>query len=161
MTSFRITPVQSDDDLTAAIQLVGAYAASLGFDLGFQGFAAEVAGMPGKYAPPAGALLLARDGAGVALGCVALRPILAGCCEMKRLYVAPAGRGMGIGRALVDAIITEAGRIGYREIKLDTLPSMAGAIALYRQAGFTAIAPYCESPFADAVFLGLELTARA
>src|SRR6202035_4575987 len=101
-----------------------------------QDFEAEMAAMPGKYAPPAGELLLARDGAGKPVGCVGLRPIEpAGCCEMKRLYVAPEGRGIGLGKALVDALVEVAERIGYREIKLDTLPSMAGAQSLYRKLG--------------------------
>ena len=156
-----ITPVQSAADLAAAVQLFRDYAASLGFDLAFQNFAAEMAAMPGKYAPPAGALLLARDAAGLPIGCVALRPIGPdGCCEMKRLYVAPAGRGRGLGRALVDAVIEAARQNGYREMRLDSLPSMQAAIGLYRQAGFLPIAPYNATPMDDAVFFALDLTRR-
>jgi ribosomal protein S18 acetylase RimI-like enzyme len=157
-TRFRIEPVRSSDDLAAAVALFQAYADGLGIDLGFQGFAAELATMPGKYAPPNGALLLARDAQDEAVGCIALRPILpAGCCEMKRLYVAPSGRGLGLGLALVEAIIGEAARIGYCEIRLDTLPSMLPAIALYRKAGFTPIAPYYDTPVAGTVFLARAL----
>jgi ribosomal protein S18 acetylase RimI-like enzyme len=153
-TRFQIKPVCAAADLAATVTLFGAYAAGLDIDLAFQGFEAEMAGMPGKYAPPAGALLLARDGADEPVGCIGLRPILpAGCCEMKRLYVAPRGRGLGLGRALIDAIIGEAIRIGYREVRLDTLPAMTAAIALYRKAGFEPIAPYYDTPVAGTVFL--------
>jgi ribosomal protein S18 acetylase RimI-like enzyme len=87
--------------------------------------------MPGKYAPPAGELLLARYSNGPPVGCVGLRPIEPqGCCEMKRLYVSPETRGFGLGERLVDAVVKEAARIGYREMRLDTLPSRTGAIAL-------------------------------
>src|SRR5215207_3431052 len=102
-----------------------------------QNFEAEMEAMPGKYAPRAGELLLARDRGGTPMGCVGLRPLDAhGCCEMKRLYVLPEGRGSGLGRKLIDAVVREAERIGYHEMRLDTLPSMAGAIALYRKLGF-------------------------
>ena len=112
--------------------------------------------MPGKYAPPAGELLLARlDNEPV--GCVGLRPLVDGCCEMKRLYVSPMGRSFGVGKALINAIVLEAKRIGYQEIKLDTLPSMAEAISLYEKAGFNAIAPYYETPLAGTLFLGRSL----
>jgi GNAT superfamily N-acetyltransferase len=158
--SFRIRPCESVADIEAARQLFEAYAASLGIDLGYQGFAAELASLPGQYAPPAGALLLARDGGGVALGCVGLRPMAPDdCCEMKRLYVAPQGRGLGLGRALVDAILREAMRIGYREMRLDTLPFMTEAITLYRKLRFVPIEPYYDTPVAGTLFLGRSLTA--
>jgi len=130
-----------------------AYAASLDIDLAYQGFEAEMAAMPGKYAPPSGALLLARLVDGTPVGCVAVRPIEpAGCCEMKRLYVAPAGRGLGVGRTLVEAILNQARRMGYREMKLDTLPSMKAAVALYRQFGFEPIPAYYDTPIAETAF---------
>lgn len=153
---FHIHPARLASDFNVAARLFTAYAAFLGIDLAFQGFQAELEAMPGKYAPPAGELLLARlDNEPV--GCVALRPLADGCCEMKRLYVSPRGRGLGVGKALVSAIVLEAKRIGYREIRLDTLPSMAEAIALYEKAGFNAIAPYYETPLADTLFLGRSL----
>lgn len=120
---FQIKPVRSVADLKATVRLFKAYASALGVDLGYQDFATELATLPGKYAPPAGELLLARDNHGEALGCVGLRPIKPDqCCEMKRLYVSPRVRGLGLGSALIDAIIGEAVRIGYIEMRLDTLP---------------------------------------
>ena len=157
-TPFEISPVRSDDDLRAVSALFEAYAASLEVDLAYQGFAGELAGLPGQYAPPAGALLLARDQAGTAVGCVALRALAdAGCCEMKRLYVAPTGRGRSLGRTLAEAVIAEAAGLGYREMRLDTLPAMASAIALYSRLGFAPIAPYYDSPVAGTRFLGRRL----
>ena len=158
--SFQIEPVSSAIDLAAIVQLFDAYAASLGIDLTYQDFATELATMPGKYAPPAGELLLARDAQGTPLGCVALRPLTPdGCCEIKRLYVLPAGRGLGLGRALIDAILAAAARIGYREARLDTLPDMVEAIALYRKAGFEPIEAYYDTPVAGTRFLGRSLRA--
>ena len=159
-TPFRIGPAVSGADIADTARLFQAYAASLDVDLGYQGFAAELAGLPGGYAPPGGALLLARGLGGEALGCAALRPMAAeGCCEMKRLYVAPAGRGLGLGRALVDAVVGAAAGLGYREMRLDTLPSMDAAIALYRSAGFRPISPYYDTPVAGTLFLARRLDA--
>lgn len=159
-SDFRIAPARSADDLDAAARLFDAYASSLGIDLSFQDFSAELATLPGKYAPPAGELLLARDAGGEPLGCVGLRPMaLDGRCEMKRLYVSPRGRGLGLGRALVEAVVGKAVRIGYREMRLDTLPAMAGALALYRKAGFVPIEPYYDTPLAGTIFLGRPLAA--
>ncbi|MCP8937224.1 GNAT family N-acetyltransferase [Alsobacter sp. SYSU M60028] len=155
---FTISPVETADDLAAAAGLFRAYATSLDVDLAYQGFAAELAGLPGLYAPPAGALLLARGGDGAPLGCVALRPTGApGACEMKRLYVAPEGRGLGLGVALVRAALAAASRAGYAEIRLDTLPSMHEAIALYRKLGFDPIEPYYDTPVAGTLFLRRRL----
>lgn len=156
--NIAISTVAAGDDLVAVVGLMRAYAASLPVDLGYQNFEAEMAAMPGKYAPPKGVLLLARDADGVPIGCVALRPMdEAGRCEMKRLYIAPEGRGRGLGRMLVEALMSEARRIGYREICLDTLPHMGEAMALYATLGFAPIAPYYGPAPAGTRFLGRML----
>ena len=145
-------------DLPTIIQLFRAYAASLPIDLGYQNFDGELASLPGKYAPPTGALLIARDANGEPLGCVAMRPLdEPGVGEMKRLYVAPAGRGRGLGRALAQAIIEAARAAGYREMRLDTLASMTQAQALYRALGFSEIGAYYDTPIENTVFMSLTL----
>jgi ribosomal protein S18 acetylase RimI-like enzyme len=149
-------------ELAEAAALFRVYAQGLGVDLGFQGFAAELAGLPGRYAPPRGALLLARVGQGPAIGCVALRPLGdAGDAEMKRLYVDPHARGSGLGRRLAEAALDRARAAGYRRVVLDTLPAMAGAQRLYAALGFREIAPYYANPIPGARFLArdfLEIT---
>ena len=157
---FTIAAVASPDDLEAARGLFRAYAASLPVDLAYQDFATELATLPGKYGPPAGALLLARDRNGVAFGCVGLRPLADGCCEMKRLYVDSAARGLGLGRALMQAVVAEAEHLGYAEIRLDTLPTMRAAIAMYHAAGFVPVAPYYDTAPAGTLFLGRRLKDR-
>lgn len=154
-----ILPVATGAHLSATVRLFRDYEASLDTDLCFQDFEAEVASLPGKYAPPNGALLIAQSPDGEAVGCVALRPVeVDSACEMKRLYVAPAGRGQGVGNALMRSVIDEAKRIGYREMRLDTLPSMTTAQAMYRDAGFVSIAPYYDTPVGGTVFMALDLT---
>ncbi|UTP41305.1 GNAT family N-acetyltransferase [Phenylobacterium sp. LH3H17] len=154
----RIDPVRTPDDLRATAALFEAYARSLPVDLGYQDFGAELASLPGKYAPPRGELLLARDAAGGALGCVSLRPLpAAGRCEMKRLYLAPEARGTGLGRALAEAIIQTARDIGYGELRLDTLATMTSAIGLYRQLGFAEIEPYYAPTPPGTIFMALRL----
>jgi ribosomal protein S18 acetylase RimI-like enzyme len=153
-----VAPANHPTDFPALTQLFRAYAASLPIDLGYQGFDDELAALPGKYAPPTGALLIARAADGAPLGCVAMRPLEeAGACEMKRLYVAPEGRGLGLGKQLALAIIDAARAAGYREMRLDTLASMHEAQALYRSLGFTEIAPYYASPIENTVFMRLRL----
>ncbi len=154
----RIVPARTVGHLSAARCLFEAYAASLDVDLGFQGFAAELASLPGAYAPPTGELLLAYAAAGCPIGCVALRSLPEpGCCEMKRLFVGPEGRGTGIGLALVTAVIEVAAGLGYRQMRLDTLPTMAKAQALYRRLGFVEVAPYYDTPVPGTVFLARRL----
>lgn len=153
---FHITPA-AEIDLGAIVTLFEAYSASLPVDLAYQDFAAEVASLPGKYAPPKGAILLARDDEGSLLGCVCLRPLAEdGCCELKRLYLLPHARGLGLGRALTKAIVDEVRRLGYREIRLDTLPTMTAAIALYEQMGFKRIKPYYAPTPTGTVFMALN-----
>jgi ribosomal protein S18 acetylase RimI-like enzyme len=152
----RVVPAESPEAIAQARALFREYAASLGIDLCFQGFEQEVAGLPGAYAPPGGRLLLAVDGPRV-LGCVALRPLGGGVAEMKRLYVRPQFRGARAGRALARAVLDAARAAGYARVRLDTLPSMREAIALYRSLGFVEIAPYCVNPVPGALFLEATL----
>ncbi len=158
---FRIDRATSTDDLAAVADLFAGYAASLPVDLGYQDFATELAGLPGKYAAPEGALLLARDAEGRALGCAALRPLANGVCEMKRLFLRPEARGLGLGRTLAEAIIAAARAAGYRTIRLDTLPSMASAIALYQELGFHRIEPYYAPTPPGTVFMEFQLATES
>jgi ribosomal protein S18 acetylase RimI-like enzyme len=159
---FHIARVRTANDLASTVRLFRAYASSLDIDLSYQGFEAEMEAMPVKYAPPAGALLLGRDSNGTPVGCVGLRPIEPpGHCEMKRLYVSPVVRGFRLGERLVDAVVKEAERIGYREMRLDTLPAMAGAIALYRKLGFEPIEPYYDTPVVGTIFMRRFLIERS
>ena len=153
---FRCSPAESRADIEEARRLFREYEASIGIDLCFQNFEAEVAALPGAYAPPSGSLLLARRESETA-GCVALRALEDDACEMKRLYVREPYRGLGLGRMLAEAILEEARRIGYRRMRLDTLPSMLRAIPLYRSLGFRDISPYTRNPVPGALFLEKDL----
>jgi putative acetyltransferase len=157
----RMTDAESREDLNHARRLFRSYAAefadSIAEVLCFQGFEAELAGLPGRYAPPAGCLLLAIDG-DIPVGCVAMRDLGGGDCEMKRLYVAPESRGRGIARSLIAEVLRRAGRAGYRRMVLDTLPEMADAIALYRSFGFVEALPYGESAVERIIYLEKSLT---
>lgn len=156
MAPIEILQAETADHLREARLLFEEYAASLSFELGFQDFEAELAGLPGAYAPPRGRLLLAvHDGR--AAGCVALREIEEEVCEMKRLYVRPDFQGLGIGKALAEAVIAEARGIGYVSMRLDTVPSMARAQGLYRALGFREIPPYRFNPIPGTAFLELRL----
>ena len=149
----HVTPA-APDDLDTVRGLFREYEASLPFDLSFQNFEQELAGLPGRYAPPSGRLLLARcDDAFV--GCVALRQIGESLCEMKRLFVQPAFQGKGIGKALAEAIIEEGRRIGYKRMRLDTV--LEPAKSLYRSLGFREIPPYQPVPVEGVVFMELGL----
>lgn len=156
MALIEILQAETPDHLREARTLFEEYAASLGFDLGFQDFEAELAGLPGAYAPPRGRLLLAFHDDRAA-GCVALREIEEGVCEMKRLYVRPDFRALKIGRALAEAVIAEAREIGYGSMRLDTVPSMGRAQDLYRSLGFREIPPYRFNPIPGTAFLELRL----
>jgi ribosomal protein S18 acetylase RimI-like enzyme len=151
-----IVQATSAEDVERARMLFREYERSLGIDLCFQGFEQELAGLPGAYAPPTGRLLLGVEGDTLA-GCVALRPLNDDVCEMKRLYVRPEFRGRRAGRLLASTVIREAQAIGYARMRLDTLPSMKEAIALYRALGFAEIAPYTANPVQGALFMELDL----
>jgi ribosomal protein S18 acetylase RimI-like enzyme len=154
----RVRDARGDDDLRIVRTLFKEYAASLDVDLCFQGFAQELASLPGAYAPPGGCLLLAeRD---EVVGCVALRPLgdtTSRTGEMKRLYVRAVGRGLGVGRLLARAAIERARTAGYREVKLDTLVTMHEARALYASLGFRACEPYYDNPLAGVAYMSLRL----
>jgi putative acetyltransferase len=152
----QLIAAHSEDRLRSVRKLFQEYADSLEIDLCFQNFREELATLPGKYAPPAGCLLLALDGEAVA-GCVGLRPIDSQTAEMKRLYVRRAFRKGGTGRMLAQAIIECARQIGYARIRLDTLATMKEAISLYQSLGFHGIPPYYDNPSALAKFFQLEL----
>lgn len=144
--------------VATARNLFREYAQAIATDLEYQGFAAELAALPAPYLPPNGALLIAHAGADVA-GCVALRPLDAHTGEMKRLYVRPAYRNLGLGKRLVEAVIHASRKAGYSELRLDTLAGMASAQALYRELGFVEIPPYNETHLPGTRFYALRLTA--
>jgi putative acetyltransferase len=152
----RITQVVGAEAITAARELFVEYAGQLSIDLCFQGFDEEVAGLPGAYSPPGGRLLLGLVGEEAA-GCVALRGLSGGACEMKRLYVRPGFRGTGLGRRLAAAVIGAGRELGYECMRLDTLPQMAGAQRLYESLGFRGIESYYENPIEGARYLELDL----
>ncbi len=153
------TPATADE-LEATRGIFREYASTLSVDLDFQDFQAELAHLPGDYAPPRGGLLLARV-AGALAGCCALRPMdnsdYPNAAEMKRLFVRKAFRGFGLGRQLTEAILDEARRAGYSSVLLDTLDEMEAARALYEDLGFEEIPPYYHNPHAGAHYLKVDL----
>src|SRR5436190_13789046 len=153
-----ITLANADSDIETVRRLFRAYAESLPFSLDFQGFRAELAGLPAPYNPPAGCLLIARRES-APVGVVGLKPLAPGIAEIKRLYVVPAARGAGLGGALADRAIAEARAKGYGCLRLDThRPSMDGAIALYRRLGFVEIAPYGPDLDGEIAFFEKQLS---
>ena len=152
----RLDQASTAADLEAIRSLFQEYADSLGVDLGYQGFDREVRNLPGDYSPPTGALLLARLDDAI-VGGVGVRPLDERTAEMKRLYVRPSGRGVGLGRTLAEAAIDFARTAGYERMRLDTLPQMQQAQELYRRLGFVAIEPYRFSAVPGTVFMELTL----
>lgn len=144
------------DDTAAVLEIWREYVASPSVSLDYQDYRAEFDDLPGKYARPGGRLLLAEQDGGID-GCIALRKVSASICEMKRLYVRPRARGAGLGRALIEQLIVEAGIAGYLEIRLDVLEEFAQAKRLYQSFGFIPADPVSFNPVPGASFLGLEL----
>jgi putative acetyltransferase len=155
-TKAVIVRVSDEAQLDGVRTLLMEYASSLGFGLDFQSFDEELSSLPGRYAPPAGCILLAVREQQLA-GCVALRRLDGSVCEMKRLYVRPSLRGLGIGRLLAEGVIQEARRRGYAKMRLDTVPAMWSAQALYESLGFYEIEAYCHNPIPGARFMELAL----
>lgn len=156
-----IGPARGAADMALARSLFREYARWLDVDLCFQDFEAELAGLPGKYAPPAGGMWLARV-AGEPAGIVCLRPLAPGICELKRLWLRPGYRGGGLGRRLTETAIQAARAQGYRAMRLDTIRShMAVAGALYARLGFREIAAYYDNPHPEAAYLELDLRLAA
>jgi ribosomal protein S18 acetylase RimI-like enzyme len=154
---FEVISVQSGPNLETVRRLFGEYAASLNFNLCFQGFDEEVRMLPGPYAAPQGRLFLALEH-GRAAGCIALKRLEDGICEMKRLYVRPEFRGRGLGRTLAELLAAEARAAGYKRMRLDTIADvLPEAMGLYRSMGFYEILPYYDNPIPGAAFMELEL----
>jgi putative acetyltransferase len=154
--SFELRQATSPEDVATCRELFLEYQRGLGVSLCFQGFDAELAALPGDYAPPRGRLVLALAG-GRPAGCVALRPLFHRDAEMKRLFVRPKHRGAGLGRVLADHVIAEARALGYETLKLDTLPQMKAAQRMYEKLGFRDTAPYNDNPVGGVRFLALDL----
>ncbi len=151
------TQVELPVQVSQTRELFLEYAQSLGFSLCFQNFDHELASLPGHYATPEGRLLLAEY-EGELAGCVAMRKLEDGICEMKRLYLRPQFRGKGLGRVFAERIIAEARQIGYRAMRLDTVePVMKDAVAMYRKFGFKEVAAYCANPMAGVIYMELQL----
>jgi putative acetyltransferase len=144
------------DQVSVIRALFAEYGQSLGIDLSFQDFQKELETLPGKYSPPDGTVILAYH-QGAPCGCIALRRIDESTCEMKRLYVRPDKRGLGVGRDLVRRILEEARARGYAAMRLDTLPVMKSAVSLYRRFGFHEIAPYIFNPIPGALYMERDL----
>lgn len=154
---FEIVTNHDAERIEIARSLFREYEAWLGLDLCFQGFEAELAELPGKYAPPDGRLFLAFVGQEVA-GCVAFRKLDVKTCEMKRLFVRPAFQGLGLGLRLIEKVIAAAKKIGCERLRLDTYPPKMGkAVALYNAYGFYEIEPYYDNPNPETLFMELDV----
>jgi len=157
MTAVTIIAAATPERVEQARALFLEYAKSIGFSLCFQNFDAELAALPGDYAPPRGRLLLAECG-GLLAGCGALHELSPEICEMKRLYLRPQFRGKGVGRAIAERLISDAREIGYGRMRLDTVgPVMKDAVAMYRKLGFKEIDPYRANPMPGTLYMELKL----
>jgi GNAT superfamily N-acetyltransferase len=156
LAGVEIRQASSAEEIEAARILFQEYAAALGINLDYQGFADELANLPGCYAPPRGRLLIAWM-ADEAAGCVALRPMADDVCEMKRLFVRPGHRGGGVGKLLAEAIVAEARQIGYATMRLDTIPNLEAATQLYETLGFARRDAYYDTPVAETIFMELYI----
>lgn len=154
--SIRIREPRSQADLDTVRAIFREYEKDTGISLCFQGFEQELASLPGRYAPPAGRLFLLVD-QDAAIGCIALRPLEPGLCEMKRLYVRPTHRGRGLGRVLAERLIADARSIGYHTMRLDTLENWRPAVGLYRALGFKPCERYNDDPDPHTLFMALDL----
>jgi GNAT superfamily N-acetyltransferase len=154
--AIRLVQPRTDVDWAHARRLVEQYAASLGIDLSFQAIDHELEHMADQYAPPTGAFVLAEED-GIYVGCAGLRRFGDGVAEMKRMYVVPALRGRGLGRVLAERVVRDARDLGYARIRLDTLPTMREAHALYSSLGFRPIAAYRSNPIEGTTYLELAL----
>jgi GNAT superfamily N-acetyltransferase len=159
-SGFGVAEALDAESIDACRALFVEYQQGLGVSLCFQGFDAELAALPGAYARPRGRLLLARI-VGEPAGCVAMRALSDSDAEMKRLFIRPQYRGMGLGRVLAECVIDEARGLGYRTLKLDTLPGMAEAQHLYRSLGFVDAPAYNDNPVAGVRFMSLALEPSA
>ncbi len=153
----RVAQARTRSQLSSAEELIKEYAASLGIDLSFQNFEREMAEFPGAYSRPDGRIIIAIEGRD-AVGVVGIRKLSGKTCELKRMYVRPEFRGMGIGRMLANKAIEEARGIGYRRMRLDTLSRLKEATSLYESLGFEKVGPYTVNPNEDAVYLELDLS---
>lgn len=156
-TQTPLLPAHTENFIPIVRELFREYEAWLAVDLWFQNFEEELRTLPGAYAPPTGRLYTVEVDGDLA-GCFALRPLGEDGCEMKRLYLWEGFRGRGLGRLLANRVIEDAKAIGYRSMRLDTLPQMAEAIHLYHALGFCSILPYSHNPVEGALFFELDLT---
>lgn len=156
MVSARLTVVDSPAAFAALAALIRDYVASLGFPLTFQDVERELSDLPSQYGPPSGRAFLVRVDTRIAGG-IAVRRFDDGSAELKRMYVRPEFRGLGLGRRLAEAAVEAAAELGYRRILLDTLASMETAVAIYRTLGFQTIGAYRDNPLAGAIFMERSL----
>lgn len=153
----KLIEAKSKNDFKTAVQLFREYASQIGVDLEFQNFTKEIENIEGKYSRPKGALLIARNENNVSLGCCAIRELEASICELKRMYLRKEARGLGIGKNMLSKSILIGKELGYQKMRLNTLPTMDSAIALYQRMGFYEIEPYRFNPIKGTKYFEIEL----